>query len=71
MDDITAGMRLCLIGRAEDLQHILTVGIEDAECFCLLNNIDEDHRTQYEQLQWKCLLKMTHDYEQEHYRYGN
>ncbi len=78
MNRVTAGMRLCLIGRAENLQHLLDVGIEDAdwytnacEYFCLLNNIDETERTPEEVSQLKRLGELTDKYEEEHYRYGN
>lgn len=78
MNEITASMRICLIGRAEDLQHLLNVGIEDAdwyrnacECFVLLNSIDEDERTSDEVSQHKYLLDLTSKYEEEHYRHGN
>jgi len=75
---ITAGMRLCLIGREEELQHLLAVGIEDedwyrnaCECFVLLNSIVEDERTEEEVCQRKRLLDLTSEYEDKHYRYGN
>jgi hypothetical protein len=78
MSDMTASMRLCLIGRAEDLRHLLDVGIEDAdwyenacECFVLLNNIDKDERTPDEVSQHKYLLNLTNAHEEGHYRYGN
>lgn len=78
MDKITASMRICLIGRAEDLQHLLDVGIEDVdwyrnawECSCLLNSIDESERTPEEISQSKRLRELTDKYEEEHYRYGN
>ncbi len=66
MDEAIAGIRLCLIGREKDLQHLLDVGIEDVdwywnahECFVLLNNIDENERTPDEVSQWKRLLELT------------
>lgn len=78
MNEIIASMRLCLIGRADELQYLLDVGIEDAdwyrnacECFVLLNSIDENERTPDEVSQRQRLLELTNAYEEEYYRYGN
>lgn len=79
MNRITAGMRLSLIGRQDDLKHLLVIGIEDdadwyraaCECFVLLSSIEEDERTPVEIYQRKILLEIIDIHEQEHYRYGN
>lgn len=74
--EIAAAMRVCLIGRADELRHILAVGIEDAdwfhnacECFVLLNSIDESLRTTCEVSQHKQLLDLTDEYGEKHYPY--
>jgi len=78
MDDVTASMKLCLLGRAEELHHILSVGIEDADwyqiasdCYVWLDNIDECERTPDEVSQRQRLLELTSEYEEVHYRFGN
>lgn len=78
MDEIIAGMRICLIGKKDDLKHILDVGIEDVDwyfeatkCFRLLDDIDEDKRTPDEVSQRQRLLELTYEYEEKHYRHGN
>ena len=78
MNEGIASLRLCLISCEEDLQHILAVGIEDADwyqiasdCYVLLDSIDEDERTPGEVSQRQRLLKLTVEYEEKHYRFGN
>jgi len=78
MDEDTASLRLCLLSRAEELQHILSVGIEDADwyqiasdCYVWLDSIVESERTPEEVSQRQRLLELTSGYEEQHYRFGN
>ncbi len=79
MNEITAGIRLSLIGKQDDLKHLLAIGIEDdadwycaaCECFVLFNNIEEDERTPVEVYQRKILLEIIDIHEQKYYGYGN
>lgn len=77
-DKIAACMRMCLLGRENDLQHILDVGIEDAdgyhnasELFIMLDSIHESKRTADEISQLKRLFKIVDEYEEKYYKYGN
>lgn len=77
-DNIAACMRMCLLGKEDDLQHILDVGIEDAnwyhnasELFVMLDNIHESKRTVDEISKLKRLFKIVDEYEEKYYKYGN